>query len=265
MKLRGSHIVITGASRGIGAALARVVTDRGARVTLLARSEGPLKAIATQLGGLAVPVDLTSAEQLDGLIGRIESDAGPIDALVNNAAYAVSGEFIQRGDQQLRTHILTNLLAPMELCRQVAPRMIERGHGNLLAVSSVGAELSTRNTACYSASKAGLNQFTLNLRRELRRAPITVSLAVLAGVDTDMLAEGRRDPVLAAVDRRLKLLGALNPDDVAVALAKALETDRETLVMPKAVAPMYHLRQVPSRLADLLMYKIDRGIVGGSA
>jgi short-subunit dehydrogenase len=257
MKLSGSHIVITGASRGIGAALARIVAERGARVTLLARSEAPLKALATQLGGLALPVDLTSPEELDGLVDRIESDAGPIEALVNNAAYAASGEFIDRSAQQLRTHILTNLVAPMELCRQLVPRMIDRGHGNLMTISSVGAELSTRNTACYSASKAGLNQFTLNLRRELRRAPITVSLAVLAGVDTDMLAEGRQDPVLAAVDRRLKLLGALNPDAVAVAVAGALETDRETLVMPKAVAPMYHLRQVPSRFADLLMYKID--------
>jgi len=257
MKLRESHIVITGASRGIGAALARIVAQRGARVTLLARSEGPLKTLATQLGGHAMPVDLTSAAALDGLIDRIENDAGPIDALVNNAAYAVSGEFIARTAHQTQMHILTNLLAPMELCRQVAPRMIERGHGNLLTVSSVAGELSTRNTACYSASKAGLNHFTANLRRELHRTPLTVSLAVLAGVDTDMLAEGRQDPVLAAVDRRLKLLGALNPDQVATAIAETLETDRQTLVMPKAAAPMYHLRQAPSRVADLLMHNID--------
>jgi short-subunit dehydrogenase len=257
MKLRDSHVVITGASRGIGAALARILANRGARVTLLARSEAPLKELAAGLGGHAVPVDLTSAAELDGLIDRIEGDAGPIDALVNNAAYAVSGQFIDRNAQQVRAHVLTNFLAPMELCRQVVPRMVERGHGSLLAVSSVGAELSTRNTACYSASKAGLNQLTLNLRRELRNTPIIVSLAILAGVDTDMLAEGRQDPILAAVDRRLKILGALNPNAVAVAIAETLEGDRHTLVMPKAVAPMYHLRQVPNRLADLLMYKID--------
>src|SRR5271154_4071348 len=100
MKLRESHIVITGASRGIGAALARIVAQRGARVTLLARSEGPLKTLATQLGGHAMPVDLTSAAALDGLIDRIENHAGPIDALVNNAAYAVSGEFIARTAHQ---------------------------------------------------------------------------------------------------------------------------------------------------------------------
>src|ERR1700704_2381111 len=157
MDLRDAHIVITGASRGIGAALAREVTARGARVSLLARAEGPLKALAADLRGNPFPLDLTSAEQLEGIIDRIENEAGPIDALVNNAAYAVSGEFIRRSADETRTHVLTNLLAPMELCRQMVPRMIDRGHGNLMTISSVAGELSTRNTACYSASKAGLN------------------------------------------------------------------------------------------------------------
>jgi short-subunit dehydrogenase len=135
--------------------------------------------------------------------------------------------------------------------------MLERGHGNVLSVSSVAGELSNRNTTCYSASKAGLNQLTVNLRRELRRTPIVVGLAVLSSVATDMLTEGRRDPVLAAIDQRLKLMGALAPEGVATALAEALQRDRETVVLPKVVAPMYHLRQVPNRFADLLMYRID--------
>jgi short-subunit dehydrogenase len=257
VRIHGSHIVVTGASRGIGASLARTLAGKGARVTLLARSEGPLKTLADELDAHAVAVDLTAADQLDGLVERIENDAGPIDALVNNAAYAVAGQFIDRSAHEARMHVLTNLAAPMELCRQLVPRMIERGRGNLMAISSVGAELSTRNTTCYSASKAGLNQLTVNLRRELARTPITVGLTILSGVDTDMLTAGRQDPLLAAIDKRLKLMGALNPDDVAVAVAGALERDRLTLVMPKAVAPMYHLRQLPSRFADLLMYRID--------
>jgi len=257
MKLRDSHIVVTGASRGIGSQLARRLADRGACVTLVARSEIPLKRLAGELGGRAVAVDLSIADELDGLIQRIETEAGPIDALVHNAAYARAGQFIDRSAEEARRHVLTNLLAPMELTRQMVPRMIDRDRGNLLMVSSVGGELSTRNTTCYSASKAGLNQFTLNLRRELRRTPITVALAVLSGVDTDMLSEGRQDPLLAAVERRLKLLGALDPDAVAAAVVDTLEHDRLTLVMPKVIAPMYHLRQLPNRFADLLMARID--------
>jgi short-subunit dehydrogenase len=256
MELRDAHVVLTGASRGIGASLARVLAARGARLTLLARSELPLKALAEEVGGYAVPIDLAAPDALDGIVDRIEAAAGPVSAVVNNAAYAQAGEFVSRSAVEARAHILTNLVAPMELYRQVLPRMLERGSGNLMSVSSVAGELSTRNTTCYSASKAGLNQLTINLRRELKRTPVVVSLAVLSSVATDMLTEGRRDPVLAAVDERLKLMGALAPDAVALALADALARDRETLVLPKVVAPMYHLRQVPNRITDLLMYRI---------
>jgi short-subunit dehydrogenase len=257
MDLRNSHVVLTGASRGIGACLARELAARGARLTLLARSELPLKVLAEETNGNPVVLDLSSPEQLQGIVDRIEREAGPIDAMVNNAAYAVSGEFLARTAEEASAHILTNLVAPMELYRQVLPRMLDRGRGNLMSVSSVAGELSTRNTTCYSASKAGLNQLTINLRRELRRTPIVVGLAVLSSVATDMLTEGRRDPVLAAIDRRLKLMGALAPEGVASALTDALCRDRETLVLPKVVAPMYHLRQIPNRFADLLMYRID--------
>jgi short-subunit dehydrogenase len=257
MELRNSHVVLTGASRGIGASLARTLAAGGARLTLLARSEAPLKALAAEVDGHPVTVDLSAPEQLDGLVARIEAEAGPVDALINNAAYALAGEFVARTASEASAHVLTNLVAPMELYRQVLPGMLKRGRGNLMSVSSVAGELSTRNTTCYSASKAGLNQLTINLRRELRRTPVVVSLAVLSSVATDMLTEGRRDPVLAAVDQRLKLMGALDPDSVAGTLADALRRDRETVVLPKVVAPMYHLRQVPNRFADLLMYRID--------
>jgi len=257
MRVANAHIVITGGSRGIGASLAREVVRRGARVTLLARREGPLKELATELDAHAVPIDLTSADELDGLIGQIEDIAGPIDALVNNAAVAVSGEFVNSSAAEIRNHLLTNLAAPMELCRQIAPRMIARGHGNLMAISSISAEFALRNVASYGASKAGLNQFQVNLRRELKRTPIHVGLAILGGVETDMLVDGRRDPVIAAVDRRFRMLGALHPDNVATTLADALEQDRRTVVMPRVIAPSYHLRQVPSRLADALTWRID--------
>jgi NADP-dependent 3-hydroxy acid dehydrogenase YdfG len=78
MRLADSHIVITGASRGIGESLAREVAGCGARVTVLARSAGRLKDLADELGGLAVPVDLCAADELDSIIERIEAQAGPI-------------------------------------------------------------------------------------------------------------------------------------------------------------------------------------------
>jgi short-subunit dehydrogenase len=254
---RGSHVVITGASRGIGASLAREVTGRGARVTLLARSEGPLKQLADELDGLALPIDLASAEQLENIIERIEDNGGPITALINNAAMAVAGEFVAQSAQQARDQVLTNLCAPAELCRQVIPRMIERGGGNVVAVSSVAAEVALRNVGSYASSKAGLNQLFANLQRELARTPVHVTLALLGEVLTDMVVENRRDPVLNRVADRVGKMGSLQPEHVARRLADALEHDRHLLIMPPVLKPMYHIRQLPSRFSDLLTRGIE--------
>lgn len=256
MDFQDSHVVITGASRGIGASLAREVTRRGARVTLLARSEGPLKQLADELDGFALPVDLASAEQLEDIIERIEGTGGPVTALINNAAFAIAGEFIAQSAEQARAQVLTNLCAPTELCRQVIPRMIERGGGNVVAISSVAAEVALRNVGCYASSKAGLNQLFVNLQRELVRTPVAVTLALLGEVLTDMVVENRRDPVLNRVADRVGKLGSLQPEYVARRLADAMEQDRHRLILPPILKPLYHLRQLPSRFADLLTYGI---------
>lgn len=257
MEFRDSHVVITGASRGIGASLAREVARRGARVTLLARTEGPLKQLADELDGFAMTIDLACAEGLDGIIDRIEERGGPVTALVNNAALAFAGEFIDQTAEQARSQILTNLYAPTELCRQVIPRMLERGGGNVVAISSVAAEVALRNVGCYAAAKAGLNQLFANLQREMSRTPVTVTLALLGEVQTDMVARNRRDPVLNQVADRVGRMGSLRPEDVARRLADALQRDRQLLIMPPVLKPVYHMRQVPSRFSDLLTRGID--------
>src|SRR6266566_349809 len=93
MELAGKRVLITGASRGIGQALAERFTAAGARVALVARSEGPLKELADRLGGTAHPCDLCDPVELSGLIERVEADGGPIDVLVNNAGVDNVGFF----------------------------------------------------------------------------------------------------------------------------------------------------------------------------
>jgi len=95
MELAGKRVLITGASRGIGQALAERFTAAGARVALVARSEGPLKELADRLGGTAHPADLADRDQLDGLVDRIEADGGPVDVLVNNAGVDRAGFLIE--------------------------------------------------------------------------------------------------------------------------------------------------------------------------
>src|SRR5436305_3169508 len=91
MELAGRRVLITGAARGIGQALAERFTAAGARVALVARSEGPLKELADRLGGTAHPADLCDPEQLAGLVERVEADGGPVDVLVNNAGIDKAG------------------------------------------------------------------------------------------------------------------------------------------------------------------------------
>lgn len=253
MKIQGSHIVVTGASRGVGESIAREAVRRGARVTLIARSLAPLKALAAELDGHAIALDLSAAESLEGLIERIERDVAPIDALVNNAAVAHTGPFAAQSAESLRLHIGGNLLAPMELSRQVIPRMVARGHGNLLMISSVAGEIASRNMAAYGSSKAGLNQFTANLQRELRGTPLSVSLLLLGEVQTQMLVEGRKDPTVAAIANRVGAMGTLTPELVARRALDVLAGNRATAVLPAVAAPIYWLRQVPSRLMDFAL------------
>lgn len=243
-------MVITGASRGIGAALAREAASKGARVTLLARSVEPLQALAKEINGLCFPADIGVTEELETLVPRIEAAAGPIDVLINNAAIAVAGPFINQSAASIRSHIAINLAAPMELCRQVFPGMLQRGRGGVVMISSIAGEIAVRNVALYSPTKTGLSHFTAILQREFDKTPLNILLVILGAVDTPMLAEGMK---ASGESLRATKLKALSPELVANKTIQALLDDRRSLVLPLSIAPFYYLRQLPSRLTDLLM------------
>src|SRR5690349_18104593 len=138
MELRGKRVLITGASRGIGEALARRFVTEGATVALVARSADAIEKLAADLGGTAHPADLADAAQVATLINRVEDEAGPVDVLVNNAGLAPTIGAIQSWDRdELEEIYRVNLLAPAELCRQVIPRMLHRGGGHIVNVSSL--------------------------------------------------------------------------------------------------------------------------------
>lgn len=253
MKLAGAHVLVSGASQGVGAALTRELCRRGSMVSMVARNKEKLEALAEQTGASAHPADLSDPDRVSGLIVRVEEHGGPVDVLINNAALGGVGEFVKMPHASLAAHVNTNLLAPMSLCHQVLPGMLARGHGTVVVVSSVAGEFATRNAAPYCASKAGLSLFANDLRRELKRTPVNTLLVVLGEVDTDMLIDVRADPVMAQVAKRVGKLRALSAEQVATGLADALESDRKIAVMPKAAAPIVGLRNLPSRLMDLAM------------
>lgn len=254
MKLSDAHVVVTGASRGIGAALVRELHQRyGARISMVARSAAPLESLSLETGAAAFPADLAASTDQAALIDRIEAAAGPIDVLINNAALGGVGAFLDMPLQASREHLNANLIAPMELSRAVLPGMIARGRGTIVMVSSLAGEIAMRNAAPYAASKAGLSLFSSNLQRELKDTQINVMLTVLGEVDTSILDAVRADPVMSEAAKRIGKLRALTPQEVASGLCKAIEKDRRVLVLPRAGSPIVGLRLLPSRLMDFAL------------
>ncbi len=162
--------MITGASRGIGAALASSFAAAGAQVALVARSEAAITELAERLGGRAYPADLADREQVRDLVARVEADGGPIDVLVNNAGLEDAGDFARQSEEAVEAMLAVNLVAAVQLTRQVVPGMLERGGGHIVNVSSMGAASVFPGLAVYSATKAGLSHFTAGLARLSRPA-----------------------------------------------------------------------------------------------
>src|SRR3977135_3041124 len=124
MELRGKRVLITGASRGIGEALAHRFATAGATVAVVARRAGAIEKLAADLGGSAHPADLADPAQVATLINRVEDEAGPIHVLVNNAGIAPTTGAIQDWTREEVEQIYRlNLISPVELCRQIIPRM----------------------------------------------------------------------------------------------------------------------------------------------
>jgi len=261
MELSGSRILITGASRGLGAEMARQFTAAGATVALVARSREPLEKLAADLGGLAYPCDLTDPTAVNGLIAQIEAD-GPVDVLVNNAAFEQITTFTDVPAPSLADQNYLNLTVPMELCRQAIPGMTARGRGHIVNISSLAGLIAAPGMAAYCGAKAGLSHFTASLQIELGRSPINTTLVELGLVSTDMVATAR---TYAPCDRalaRLQRVGFLPRTDLTVppvveAIVRAVAKGDRHVVLPKRAVPLAALVHFPRRLVELALTGVD--------
>lgn len=254
MELSGARVVITGASRGIGEALAVGFAEAGATVALVARDAAAIDALATSLGGSAHPADLGDPIEVSSLIGRIEEEAGPIDVLVNNAGVQRSGRFTTASAEDLRRATEVNYLAPAELVRQVVPRMLHRGGGHIVNVSSFAATVPMPGLVAYAASKAALAQFTAGLRTDVRGLPIGITLVELGIVPTEMAGNDGYAPTARAARRlcRARLLGSVSREKVAATVVAAVRSDRRHVRLPRRAATLPMLAEAPRRAAELL-------------
>ncbi len=263
MQLAGRRVLITGASRGIGRALAAAFASAGATVALVARDGAALDALAAELGGTAHPADLLDPEQRNRLVHRVEDEAGPIDVLVNNAGLAHEGPLWESTADELERQVQLNLTVPLELCRQAVPRMLRRGSGHLVNVASMAALASVPGMTTYAATKAGLAHGTAALRDELKGLPVAVTTVMVGGVPTDMLATGESyEPFHKAFERlrRIQLVPDTTADALAGAVVKGVERGTRTVYLPRRAAPLVALVEAPRKMVNVALAGLKRRV-----
>ena len=261
MDLSGARVLVTGASRGIGEAIARQAASRGAKVIGVARSAGALNDVMQAINGVAYPCDLSEAAQRNDLIGRLEAVHGAIDVVVNNAGVDDTKMFAEASALDVERVITLNQVVPIELMRQAVPLMRSRGRGHVVNISSLAAAGGFAGMTLYCSSKAGLSGFHRVLRHELKGSPVGLSLVEIGPIPTDMLANVKN--VRAAERmfnrlRRLQLLPEVPRERVAKAVCDAIERNTANVCLPKRAKIYPILVGLPQRIVNLITSDIKR-------
>lgn len=215
--LDGRRVLLTGASGGLGQAIARELHSRGATLLLTGRRADALEELQSELGERAetIPADLADPEQSRTLVER----AGAVDVLVANAGLPASGRLRTFSPEEIDRALDVNLRSPMQLARALAPGMVERGSGHVVFVSSLSGKVATAGASVYCATKFGLRGFGSALRQELHGTGV--------GVTTVFPGFIREAGMWA--DSRQKLPGWIrlrSPEQVAAAVREGIEEDR---------------------------------------
>jgi NAD(P)-dependent dehydrogenase (short-subunit alcohol dehydrogenase family) len=222
MKLEGRIALITGASRGIGRAIACAFTREGARVVVTGRNVDALNSLVAELGDVAhaVPGDLAAPETPEAIVAATLARFGALDLLINNAgAIHPARDLVDFEPQDWRKVIEVNLVAPAMLARAAVPAMRARGRGHIINISSIGGRKGGRGRSAYRASKAALINLTESLAAELAKDRIQVNCICPGSVDT----EGYRE--LMASRGRAPVAQAMRSEEIAeVALFLATDT-----------------------------------------
>ena len=203
--LKGQVAVVTGASGGIGAALAEGFAQRGATVGICARRADRLAEVLERCrahapGSRSWTVDLSDLGAVGDFARRADDELGGIDLLVNNAGIPKRRRVDATSDAELDQVLAINFLSPVRPTTALLPRMLERGRGQILNVSSVAARLSPPGEAAYAASKAAITAWSESLAVELWDTPLSVHLLNPGVVDTELFHLPDNDPMLAEVD-----------------------------------------------------------------
>jgi NAD(P)-dependent dehydrogenase (short-subunit alcohol dehydrogenase family) len=205
--LAGDIALVTGGGTGIGLGIGRCLAARGARVVLAGRREDVLEEAAAEIGhgAQALALDVTDRETLPGAVERIERDIGPIAALVNNAGNHIKVPALEHTDADFDAVLDVHLGGNFALTREIGRRMVERGRGSIVFLSSMNAHIGMPEVPAYSAAKAGITGLVNALSVEWAGSGVRVNAVapgfIDAGIAKRVLGadQARRERVLARI------------------------------------------------------------------
>lgn len=250
LRLRGSVVVVTGASGGLGTATARAYARKGASVVLLGRNAARLEEVAGEvrrLGGDAHPVtaDVRDWPGIDAAVDSIVHRCGRIDVLVNAVGIKLDATVEQTDLAEARKLLETNYLGPLGCCRAVLPTMRRQRSGHIINVSSVLGKRATPRRGAYSASKAALNALTDALRVETMGWGITITL----------ICPGRLWEQTESAPPRF----AMSLEEAALRIVRCTQRPRRELVLTRAARGLVWLNYWAPGLVDRILRRVRNG------
>jgi short-subunit dehydrogenase len=225
----GAAALVTGASSGIGEALARQLAERGYRVALVARNEEKLQALAGEIGGEVFVCDLADAAARDGLIADVESRGLQVEVLVNNAGFGVYKDFVESDRERELEQARVNVEAVVDLTHRFLPAMTSRGRGAIINTASTAAFQPIPGNAGYAAAKAYVLALSEALHEETRKTGVTVTALCPGPVYSGFQEASGAEDFAKTLPKPMWR----HPDAVAKAALKAADRGKR-LVVPGA-------------------------------
>jgi short-subunit dehydrogenase len=260
MDLAGKTVLLTGATGGLGRAIAGALAGRGAKLVLSSRKQAELDQLAGSLAGDGHRTIVSDLAE-EGAALQLLEQAGDVEVFVANAGLPASGRLEGFSQEQIERALRVNLESPVRIARELLPRMAARDAGHLVFVSSISGKAATARASLYAATKFGLRGFALCLREDMRGTGVGVSVVSpgairAAGMFADSAAKAP------------PLMGTGTPEQVAAAVLRAIEHDRaEITVAPLRQRAMSRIAinapEISGRVAGGLAAKIADEIARG--
>lgn len=257
MELDGKRVLLSGATGGLGRAIAEEMAANGAKLVLSSRREKELRELARSLpGGARRHKMIVSDLAKDGAAAKLVKQAGDVDVLIANAALPATGKLESFSDRELTRALRVNFESPIRMARELAPRLERKGEGHIVLISSLSGKVSSPRSSIYNATKFGLRGFTFALREDLHPHGVGVSVVSPGFVrDAGMFHDaGTRDT---------GGLGTTSPKKVAAAVTRAIRRNANEITV--ATRRLRFFTEIGYRHPELAARIQRRGGAAGKA